>query len=444
MHLIKYSIKLFPVFILLMLFSACEQEVSTTQNPPNIIVFFTDDQGYADLGVYGAEGFETPHLDQLAAEGIRFTNFYVPATVCTPSRAGLLTGRYPKRSNLHEAVLFPYSEGGLSPQEFTMAEMLKEAGYTTSCIGKWHLGHKEIFMPNNQGFDTFYGVPYSNDMDNYYYKNIDFQSPPLPFYQNTTLIEKGPDQRYLTKRYTEETVKQIKNRGEKPFFIYLAHNMPHTPLFASPAFEGKSKKGLYGDVIMELDWSAGEIIKTLKEEGIYENTIFVFTSDNGPSKGSAKPLRGKKAQTWEGGQRVPGIITWPGTIPAGVVTNEFVSTLDLFPTFAQLASTSIPEEIKIDGMDISTFLMNPKAENLPERPFLFYARNGELEAIRLGKWKLHTKKSIGWDIKSEGTFQVSLYDLENDISEQNNVAELHPEIVKKLTSMAQEFDSGLN
>lgn len=216
--------------------------------------------------------------------------------------------------------------------------------------------------------------------------------------------------------------------------------MPHTPLFASPAFEGKSKKGVYGDVIMELDWSAGEIIKALKEEGIYENTIFVFTSDNGPAKGSAKPLRGKKAQTWEGGQRVPGIITWPGTIPAGVVTDEFVSTLDLFPTFAQLASTSIPKEIKIDGMDISTFLKNPMEENLPERPFLFYARNGELEAIRLGKWKLHTKKSIGWNENLAGGFEISLYDLENDISEQTNIAEIHPEIVKKLTTIAHEYD----
>jgi len=443
MYLINSSLRLLPVLLLSIIFSACEQKVGNTISPPNIIVFFTDDQGYADLGVYGAEDFETPHLDQLASEGIRFTNFYVPATVCTPSRAGLLTGQYPKRSNLHEAVLFPYSEGGLSPQAFTMAELLKGAGYSTACIGKWHLGHKDEYMPYNQGFDTFYGVPYSNDMDNYYYKNIDFQSPPLPFYENTKVIENGPDQRYLTKRYTEETVKRIKNRGEKPFFIYLAHNMPHTPLFASPAFEGKSKNGLYGDVIMELDWRAGEIINALKEEGIYENTIFVFTSDNGPAKGSAKPLRGKKAQTWEGGQRVPGIITWPGSIPRGVVTDEFVSTLDLFPTFAKLASTKIPEEIKIDGMDISAFLMNPKNENLPERPFYFYARNGELEAIRLGKWKLHTKKSIGWNEKSEGSFLVSLYDLENDVSEKTNVAELHPKIVNKLTIMAQEFDSSL-
>ena len=446
MNFMKINVRLYwPTMLVFLLvsISSCTQKDNTTESQPNIIIFFTDDQGYADLGTYGAEGFETPNLDRLAAEGIRFTNFYVPATVCTPSRAGLLTGRYPKRSNLHEAVLFPYSEGGLSPNEYTMAEMLKEGGYTTSCIGKWHLGHKEEFMPNNQGFDEFYGVPYSNDMDNYYYKNIDFQSPPLPFYRNTEFIESGPDQQYLTKKYTEEAVKQIKNRGQKPFFIYLAHNMPHTPLYASPAFKGKSKNGLYGDVIMELDWSAGEIIKTLKEEGIYENTIFIFTSDNGPAKGSAKPLRGKKAQTWEGGQRVPGIITWPKKIPNGKVTDEFVSTLDLFPTLAKISNSKIPTGIKTDGIDISEFLLDPDAKTLAERPFYFYARNGVLEAIRLGEWKLHLKKSIGWNEKSEGEFQVALYNLNLDIGEKDNVATHHPEIVTKLSELATAFDAKL-
>jgi len=277
-----------------LLFQNCSSEKSNSK--PNIIIFFTDDQGFADVGCYGAEGFETPNFDKLATEGIRFTNFYVPATVCTPSRAALLTGKYPIRVGLHEGVISPYSTHGLDPKEYTLAEMLRDNGYTTSCIGKWHLGHQEKYMPNNQGFDAFYGVPYSNDMDGHYYKHNDFQSTPLPFYRNTELIGEGLDQRYLTKMYTEETVKQIKNRSaEKPFFIYLAHNMPHTPLFASEKFKGKSKKGLYGDVIMELDWSAGEIVKTLKEEGIYDNTIFIFTSDNGPRVGSAKPLRGQKA-----------------------------------------------------------------------------------------------------------------------------------------------------
>lgn len=427
----------------LVIISSCRNHNDNIQNPPNIIIFFTDDQGYADVGSFGAEGFATPHLDQLASEGIKFTNFYVPATVCTPSRAGLLTGRYPKRYGLHEAVLFPFSKQGLPANEFTMAEMLREAGYSTSCIGKWHLGHQEEFMPNNQGFDTFYGVPYSNDMDNHYYKGIDFQSPPLPLYRNTELIESGPDQQFLTKKYTEEAIQQIRNRGEKPFFMYLAHNMPHTPLHVSPAFKEKSEMGLYGDVIMELDWSAGEIVRVLKEEGIYENTIFIFTSDNGPEVGSAKPLRGRKAQTWEGGQRVPGIIAWPGQIPKGIVSDEIVSTLDLFPALANISSSKIPKGLILDGRDISAFLLAPETVKLPERPLYYYARNGDLEAIRLGKWKLHLKKSLGWDEKAEGNFQVSLYDLELDRAEKNNVAKQFPEIVEKLTKLSETFDENL-
>ncbi len=411
---------------------------------PNIIIFFTDDQGYADLGCYGAEGFETPHLDQLASEGIRFTDFYVPATVCTPSRAGLLTGRYPKRSNLHKSVLFPFSDGGLTSKEYTMAEMLKGINYKTSCIGKWHLGHKEEFMPNNHGFDEFYGVPYSNDMDYYYYEQNDFQSPPLPFYRNRELIESGPDQQFLTKRYTEETIRQIKNRGDKPFFIYLAHNMPHKPLHASPEFKGKSELGLYGDVIMELDWSVGEIVRTLKEKGIYENTIIIFTSDNGPAVGSAKPLRGKKAQTWEGGQRVPGIIVWPQKISPGIVSDQFVSTLDLFPTLAKISGAKIPEGLIIDGIDISEFLLSPETKKFLERPFYFYARNGEVEAVRLGKWKLHIEKSRGLDVNLNDVFPVSLYNLDLDITEKNNVANQFPNIVEKLTNMMKEFDAEIS
>jgi len=404
---------------------------------PNIIIFFTDDQGYADLGCYGAEEFKTPNLDNLATQGIKFTNFYVPATVCTPSRAALLTGKYPIRIGLHQGVLSPYSENGLDLKEYTLAELLKDQGYTTSCIGKWHLGHKKKYMPNNQGFDEFYGVPYSNDMDSYYYKHNDFQSPPLPFYRNTRIIGQGLDQKYLTKMYTEETVKQIKNRSkEKPFFIYLAHNMPHTPLSASEKFKGKSKNGLYGDVIMELDWSAGEIINTLKEEGIFDNTIFIFTSDNGPELGSAYPLRGRKAQTWEGGQRVPAIISWPNKFPEGVVSDEMVTTLDLFPTLAKISGASINNVL--DGTDISSFLMEPDVMKLPERPFYYYARNGKLEAARLGKWKLHISKSIGWNSEKDGQFPISLFNLENDPSEISNVADQYPNIVKKIEAVIKE------
>lgn len=431
-------------FILICVVCLCSCKEESNPAPPNIIIFFTDDQGYADLGSYGARGFETPNLDQLAAEGIRFTNFYVPATVCTPSRAGLLTGRYPKRSNLHEAVLFPFSEGGLSTEAYTMAEMLQDVGYTTSIIGKWHLGHKPEYMPLNQGFDSFYGVPYSNDMDNYYYRNIDFQSPPLPFYRDTTLIESGPDQQYLTKRYTEETIRQIKQRSNAPFFIYLAHSMPHLPLYASPAFKGKSELGLYGDVIMELDWSAGEIVKALKEEGIYENTIFIFTSDNGPRVGSAAPLRGKKAETWEGGQRVPGIVSWPAKIPKAQVNETMVSILDLFPTLAKISGAKIPTGLTMDGLDLSDLLFAPSSKPLPERPFFFYARNGKPEAVRRGKWKLHITKTIGWNLKDQGEFEVALYNLETDISEEINLAKQHPALVQELTDLIVKFDASLN
>ncbi len=422
---------------MILIFISCSQQ----KQLPNIIIFFTDDQGYADVGCFGAEGFETPHLDKLASEGVRFTDFYVPATVCTPSRAGLLTGKYPKRVGLHEAVLFPFSENGLSTEEYTMAEMLQNKGYSTSCIGKWHLGHKDKFMPNNQGFDYFFGVPYSNDMDNHYYKSRDFQSPPLPLYRNRELIEEGPDQSYLTKRYTEEAIRQIKGHKDQPFFIYLAHNMPHFPLHASPAFQGKSEKGLYGDVIMELDWSVGEIVKTLKEEGIYDHTLFIFTSDNGPTRvGSAKPLRGLKAETWEGGQRVPCIMAWPDVIPAGKTCKELVSTLDLYPTFAEFTGSEIPDDLSLDGTDIGELLQDPESTRLEERPFYFYARNGEAEAVRLGKWKLHIKKSIGWDAGEKGVFPVSLYNLHEDIEEQNNVAEQYPDIVKELSKLIKKFD----
>ncbi|MCY4161636.1 MAG: sulfatase [Flavobacteriaceae bacterium] len=438
--MIPFTIQLL-IIGLFSLFHKEKQNIETEK--PNIIIIFTDDQGYADLSSYGATEYQTPNIDELANNGIRFTNFYVPATVCTPSRAALLTGRYPIRANLHEAVLFPFSKTGLLPEEYTMAEMLKDVGYQTACIGKWHLGHLPEFLPTKQGFDYYFGVPYSNDMDSHYYKSKDFQSPPLPLYENETQIESGPDQRYLTKRLTDSAIDFIQKRDKStPFFLYLAHVMPHIPLFASEDFKGKTDYGIYGDVISEIDWNVGRITSYLKEEGLFHNTLIIYTSDNGPhkakDKGSAKPLRGWKAQTWEGGQRVPGIISWPKKIPKKTVISELVSTLDLMPTLAGFTEASLPVNKPTDGRNIDALLLNPSIK-LEEFPFYYFSRRGQLEAVRLGKWKLHVAKSLGWDHQS-GNFPISLYDLESDIGERNNLASQYPEIVLNLKHFIDTFE----
>jgi len=435
--------KHFILFFSIALFSlSCQKKAPIDR--PNIIVIFTDDQGYSDVGVYGAKGFETPHIDTLAKDGIQFTNFYVPATVCTPSRAALLTGQYPKRLGLHKGVISPYSKHGLEPEAFTLAEMLKEQGYSTSIIGKWHLGHEPKYLPYNQGFDSYYGVPYSNDMDGYYYKHNDFQSPPLPFYRDTNLIAEGVNQDLLTQMFTSEAIAQIKMKEDgSPFFMYLAHCMPHVPLHASETFKGKSELGLYGDVIMELDWSVGEVVKALKTEGIYDNTLIIFTSDNGPHKGSALPLRGQKAQTWEGGQRVPGIISWPNRIPKAIVSDEMVSTLDIFPTLANISGATIKDTLQLDGLNINGYLENPTSK-IATRPFYYYGRNGDLEAIRLGKWKLHIKKSMGWSTSENGKFSLALYNLETDISETLNLVTQYPDVAISLQKRLLDFDKSIH
>lgn len=424
---------------------ACDNEKEPTEERPNIIIFFTDDQGYGDLSCYGATDFQTPHIDQLASNGIKFTDFYSAASVCTPSRAALLTGKYPKQVELHEAVLFPYSEHGLSPAEVTFPELLKPLGYSTACVGKWHLGHLEEFMPNEQGFDFFYGVPYSNDMDGHYYKHNEFQSPPLPVFRNKEQVDDGPDQDFLTKMWTEAAVEFIDENQDNPFFLYVAHNMPHLPWHASEPFRGTSELGLYGDMIQELDWSMGEITKTLKENGLENNTIIIFTSDNGPANwrekgGTAGPLRGGKATTWEGGMRVPGIISWPAKIPKGVVSNQPISTMDLLPTFVPLAGGSVPDKLNGHARDISQILFEPSKMIAADFELLYYGRDGSLEAFRQGDWKLHIAKSRGWK-KEDGEFPTSLYNLKDDIGETRNVAAEYPEIVERLRSRMKELDA---
>jgi len=421
------------IFSILLFVSARATE--GLNNNPNIITFFTDDQGYGDLGCYGAEGFKTPNIDRLAINGIKFTDFYVAASVCTPSRAALLTGKYPKQVGLHVGVLFPYSENGLSQEETTLPELLKPLGYNTACIGKWHLGHKEQFMPNNHGFDYYYGVPYSNDMDNHFYGHNKFQSPPLPVYRNKKKVAEGPNQDLLTKMWTEATVNYIHENKDQPFFIYLAHNMPHTPWHASENFRGSSPKGIYGDIIQELDWSMGEIIQALKEEKILDNTIIIFTSDNGAAAwkengGSVGPLKGSKGNTWEGGMRVPGIISWPAKIPQGVTCTQAVSTMDLVPTLTAIAGGKLPEDNKVAGRDIRQILFHPDKKEM-EFEMIYYGTNGNPEAIRKGDWKLHIAKSKDRTRKS-GDFSVCLFNMREDIGEANNVANEHPEMVTKM------------
>ncbi|WP_443938510.1 sulfatase family protein [Pedobacter sp. MW01-1-1] len=415
------------------------------QKKPNIIVFFTDDQGYADLGCYGATNFKTPNIDKLAANGMLFKQFYVPASVCTPSRAGLLTGKYPKRTNLDKEVIYSYSKHGLAPGVATIPTLLHSQGYISACIGKWHLGNQLEFMPNNHGFDYFYGVPYSNDMDGYYYANVKYQSPPLPVYLNQKVVRSGVNQDSLTAMWTNAAVKFIHENKKKPFFMYLAHNMPHAPWHASDNFKDKSGYGLYGDAMQELDWSMGELIKTLKDEGLSENTIIIFTSDNGPvttlkNGGSAQPLKGGKTTTWEGGMRVPGIVYWPGKIPKGVVSNEPVSTLDLLPTLSKIAGVKTPSDLVLDGRDISQLWLKPKVYKSQPFELLYYGRNGDLEAYTNGKWKLHLAKSLGWD-KTKGAFPVSLFNLQTDLSESTNVAEKEPNKVLELEKRMHDLDS---
>ena len=446
--------------IALLALALCALAVQAEERP-NVVIIHTDDQGYADVGAYGATSFQTPNLDQMAAEGIRFTSAYAVANACSPSRAAILTGCYPVRVGLPD-VLSPTKQqkgraDGLHPNEVTMAELLKPLGYATACVGKWHLGDIPEFLPLNQGFDAFFGLPYSNDMWPFHPTAKGF--PDLPLMEGNDVIETNPDMNQLTTRYTEYAVRFITEHKDKPFFLYLAHSMPHVPLGVSEKFRGKSAQGMYGDVIMEIDWSVGEILRALKDAGLDERTMVVFTSDNGPwlsygnHAGSAGPLREGKGTTWEGGHRVPCIVRWPGRIPSNQVSDAMIANFDFFPTVAEAAGAAVPDDRVIDGKSLWPLLEGKPGAGTPHEYFYYYGRS-ELQAVRKGPWKLHLPhvyRSLDVAQGADGLpaayvqreIPLALYNLSEDIGEQHDQAAGSREVVRELLSAAEAFKAAM-
>lgn len=397
--------------------------------PPNIVLIFIDDMGYADIGPFGNKDVSTPRLDKLASQGRKFTSYYA-TPVCSMSRASLMTGCYNTRVSI-PGVLFPGDRIGLNPDETTIAEVLKPKGYATACIGKWHLGDAPRFLPTRQGFDEYFGLPYSNDMLGGR-KHANGPMPPLPLYRGETVLETEPDQSQLTRRYTEEAVKFIQAKKDQPFFLYLPHSMIHVPLAASPDFKGKSPAGLLGDAIEEIDWSVGRILDTLDQLKLADNTLVIFTSDNGPDRRPAPPLRGSKASCFEGGVREPCLMRWPGKIPAGTTCDRILGNIDLLPTFARISGAKLDPERPIDGKDVSALLTEAAPDAVRDTHLYFGGGESRLVAIRQGDWKLF----LGTANPKSDNPNGALYNLKSDIGETTDVASAHPEIVARLKEEA--------
>ena len=415
----------FPLIAALALLTACgplaRQEQTTARRGPNFVVIFLDDVGYGDIQPFGG-AVETPHLNRMADEGMKLTSFYA-APVCTPSRASLLTGCYPKRVGLDRGswhgVLHPGDEKGLHSDEVTIAEMLRDRGYRTGVIGKWHLGDQPAFFPSKQGFDYWFGLPYSNDMVPENPRGSQRNFPPLPLMRNDEVVGEVTDQSTLTEQYTQEAERFIEENRDGPFFLYVPHTMAHVPLYPGLSFNGRSGEGLLPDVLMELDWSVGRILDALRINGIERDTLVIFTSDNGPARGSAGPLRGRKGSTFEGGMREPTIAWWPGTIPPETASDEVTSTMDLLPTFAALSGGPPQQDRILDGRDISPILLGEAGARSPHEAFYFYS-GPDLRAVRSGPWKLHASGE--------------LYNLAEDIGETTDRAAEQPEVVGRLTA----------
>ncbi len=428
--------------VFLLLLAALLAPALSFARPPNVVVIFIDDMGYGDIGPFGATKQRTPHLDRMAKEGMKLTSFYA-TPVCSVSRAQMMTGCYGARVSV-PGVYFPGQSVGLNPTEVTVAERLKENGYATQMVGKWHLGDQPEFLPTRQGFDHYLGIPYSNDMLK---KSAETKVPVVPLLRDEKVVElmDGEGQRRLVELYTKEAIDFINRNKDKPFYLYYAHNAVHTPIYPGAAFAGKSQNGRFGDWVEEVDWSVGQVLDTLRAQGLDKDTIVVFTSDNGPwltkgtDGGSAGPLRGGKGSTWEGGVRVPTLAWWPGRIPAGSVNDAVAATIDLLPTFVSLAGGTVPATPVIDGRDITPILLGQSKE--PAREAHYYFSGYELQAVRQGRWKLAlVPQPEGMGKQADKTPSgLRLYDLDADIGERTDVAAKHPEVVAKLKALADKM-----